>query len=132
MLTVRTLGRSILATAGVVALMAAAPPRATFWHTHLEKSDPAANDTLKVAPKTIRLWFSEAVDLPVTRVKLETAAGVVVKTAAPVRPDTGESAPISVAIGAPLAAGSYKVDWSTAGKDGHPAKGSFAFVVKGH
>ncbi|MDB4917936.1 MAG: hypothetical protein JWM95_5580 [Gemmatimonadetes bacterium] len=125
-------GRPILAMAGVVALMAAAPPRDAFWHTHLLKSDPAANDSLAKAPRAIHLWFSERVDLPVTTVKLTNAAGAPVILAPPMRPDTAQNASVNITIGPVLAAGSYTVHWSTAGKDGHPAKGTFDFVVKAH
>lgn len=131
MLTPRILGRSVLAMAGIVTLMAAAPARETFWHTHLVKSDPAAHDTLAKAPRVIRLWFSERVDLPVTTVKLESATGTSIGLSPLARPDTGETAPIYITVGpATLPAGSYTVNWSTAGKDGHPAKGSFGFVIK--
>jgi methionine-rich copper-binding protein CopC len=63
-------------------------------------------------------------------VKLADAAGHAAVLAAPARPDTGETAPVSVALSKPLAAGSYVVTWSTAAKDGHPANGTIAFVVK--
>jgi methionine-rich copper-binding protein CopC len=99
-------------------------------HTHLIKSEPAGDDTLATSPRAIRLWFSEQVELPVTTVKLAGAGGARVALATLARPDTGEAAPVSAMLKAPLSAGSYVVTWSTAAKDGHPSNGTFNFVVK--
>ena len=100
-------------------------------HTHLIKSEPAANDTLATAPRALRLWFTERVELAVTTVKLTGAAGAAIALAPLARPDTGERAPIVAALTRSLAPGSYVVNWSTAAKDGHPARGSYPFVVRG-
>jgi methionine-rich copper-binding protein CopC len=99
-------------------------------HTHLIKSEPAANDTLIAIPRALRLWFSEKVELPVTRVKLTDAAGAAIELAPLARPDTGEHAPIVATLRKPLPPGTYLVTWSTAAKDGHPAKGSYPFVMR--
>jgi methionine-rich copper-binding protein CopC len=114
------------------ALAAAATPatRGVPFHTKLLKSAPAANDTLTAAPTAISLWFNEKVELKVTTVKLAGPAGAV-KLAAATRDDKVKDAPVVAAITTPLAAGSYTASWSVAGDDGHPVKGSFAFVVKG-
>ena len=126
----RTIGRSMLAIGGVVALMAAMPLGGSYFHTELVKSDPAANETLTKSPRVIRLWFSERVDIPVTSVKLESAAGAPIALSPVSRPDTAALAPIQITVVSPLANGSYTLNWSTAGKDGHPAKGSYGFVVQ--
>jgi methionine-rich copper-binding protein CopC len=70
------------------------------------------------------------VELAVTTAKLATASGASVALGAVAR-DTAKNAPVVAAITKPLAAGSYVVTWSTAATDGHPAKGTFTFVVKG-
>ncbi len=114
----------------MLAAAAAFTPAAARRHVHLEKSAPAANDTLAAAPKSIRLWFSEPVELAVTTTKLATASGTAIALGAATR-DTAKNAPVVATITKPLAAGSYVVTWSTAADDGHPAKGTFAFVVKG-
>lgn len=99
-------------------------------HTHLVKSEPAANDTLATSPRTFKLWFSEPVELPVTTLKLTGPAGAMIPLAPLARPDTAADAPIVAAPRRPLDAGAYVLTWSTAAKDGHPAKGSIHFVVK--
>jgi methionine-rich copper-binding protein CopC len=134
MARIRTLACPALILVAIVALAGAAT-RASgatlFRHIRLVKSEPAANDTLAKSPAAIKLWFSEKVELPVTTVKLADAAGHAVALAAVARPGTGDSAPVVAAIAKPLAAGSYVITWSTAAKDGHPANGTIAFVVKG-
>ncbi len=119
--------------AAFAATAAASPTSAAVeqsFHTHLTKSEPSANDTLAVAPRAVRLWFTEKVELVVTTVKLTDAAGAAIPLAPLARPDTGEQAPVVATLNKSLVAGSYVVAWSTAAKDGHPAKGSFAFVVR--
>lgn len=99
-------------------------------HTALTRSEPAANDTLAAAPTAIKLWFSDKVELKVTTVKLKHAGGTALALGAPTRSATDEKAPVVLTITAKLTPGSYTVSWSVAAKDGHPAKGSFGFVVK--
>ena len=133
MIAIRTIGLVVLTTAGFAAFVPPTPPSADIGlrrHTHLVKSEPAGNDTLASPPRAVRLWFTEKVELAVTTVKLANAAGVPVAIAPVARPDTGQAAPVVALVKAPLAAGSYVVTWSTAALDGHPAKGTFGFVVK--
>ena len=132
MFTSRTLVRTTIALVGLATLVAAARPRSASarLHTYLKKSEPAANDTLAAAPHSVRLWFSERVEIPVTTVKITDASGSALSLGALARPDTGEAAPIVAAIAGSVRAGTYTVAWSTAAKDGHPAQGKFAFVVK--
>jgi methionine-rich copper-binding protein CopC len=110
----------------------AAPRPVARLHTHLLRSEPAANETLSVVPKAIHLWFSERVELAVTSVKLRQADS----TAVPVGPArAGDARPrgnpsVSASIQKSLKPGTYEVAWRTTAKDGHVAKGTFAFVIK--
>jgi methionine-rich copper-binding protein CopC len=129
----RTTGAVALAIAGIVTLSGAAVSPRTMSsrrHARLIKSEPTANDTLTAPPRALRLWFSEKVELPVASVKLVDGSGAAMSLAPLARPDTGDAAPIVVAITKPLAAGTYAVHWTVAAKDGHPAKGTFEFLVK--
>ena len=101
-----------------------------FRHVHLSKSDPYANDTT-ASPTSVRLWFSEKVELKVTTVKLASAAGSSVALGKLSRSDAETDAPVVAPISRALAPGGYTVSWSTASKDGHAAKGTIDFVVKG-
>ena len=133
MISIRTLGVAALLSAGMSAVVQPSPSNSAAGlrrHAHLVRSEPVANDTLAKSPGAIRLWFSEQVELPVTTVKLADASGTRIGLATLARPDTGQSAPVTAKLRAPLAAGSYVVTWRTAAKDGHPANGTFNFVVK--
>ncbi len=128
--------RALVALSAMIALTAAAAPAPSAatstarFHTKLLKSAPAANDTLTTAPTALSLWFNEKVALKVTTVKLAGPAGDV-KLGAVTRDEKVKDAPVVAAITTPLGAGSYTASWSVAGDDGHPVKGTFAFVVKG-
>jgi len=118
-----------VAIAAFVTIAAAPLTPAARFHSKLVKSEPAANDTLTAAPKALKLWFNEKVELRLTTVKL-TGAGGAVKLGAVTRDERVKDAPVVAPIPTELAAGSYTVAWSVAGDDGHPTKGTFAFVVK--
>ena len=96
------------------------------FHLHLLKSTPAANATVTVAPDSIRLWFSQAPELKVTTVKV-TGPGSAAVPLAPLA--SGDSSLVVAPVKAKLAAGSYMVAWRTMAKDGHVARGSFAFTI---
>src|SRR6185295_6677174 len=114
-------GSATIALAFSVIVLAAW--RAPF-HLHLLKSTPAANATVKAAPDSIRLWFSQAPELKVTTVKV-TGPG---STAVPLAPlARGDSSAVVAAVKGKMAAGSYTVAWRTMATDGHVARGTFAF-----
>lgn len=118
----------LLVAATFVTTVAAS--RAAF-HTTVVKSDPAKNDSVKVAPKIIKLWFSEPPKTGTLEVKLATAAGAAVKLG-PVKPDTtvkGDNPPLWVAVQGAMTPGSYRVDWSAIAPDGDASKGNFSFKL---
>jgi copper resistance protein C len=99
-----------------------------FAHATLESSTPAANAVV-TAPAQLDLIFSE---------EIKPNAGVSVtlngKNVAfgPVQLEANHSE-ITAAPSAPLAPGVYVVSWhNEASDDGHKAKGSFKFTVKGN
>jgi len=113
-----------MALGAAVALAAAGPALA---HTHLVQSDPAAGATVKAAPKAITLTFSERLvptfstfelTMPDHRMK------VPVKTAV-----SRDGKQIVGTLEKPLTAGSYKIEWTAAGSDGHKMTGEVAFKV---
>jgi len=129
----RSLSRSLLALALVVtALTAFSSTReeaSARRHTRLVRSEPAKDSTVRVAPTELRLWFSETLDLGVTRIVLTDAARQPIATRALTR-DAATDAPIITALDAPLPDGNYSVAWSTSSKDGHPVRGTFRFSVR--
>ena len=96
-------------------------------HTHLIKSTPAAGDTVRVAPREIRLWFSERPEVPFTSVTLLNTDSV--KLAVGKAAAAADSLEVAVPLPAELAPGNYAVLWRTASQDGHAARGRFEFSV---
>lgn len=92
-------------------------------HAHLEKSQPASNSTVAVAPKNVVLEFNEAV--LVTALTLQMGDG-------PAQ-DLGplpKAAAKELSVPMPtVAAGSYIVKWRAMGKDNHVMSGKLLFKI---
>ena len=112
---------------GLVLVASLLTPRVAMAHTHLVKSDPAAQAKLTKVPTLLRFWFSEAPELALTRISLVGPDGKAV-TLGGVERDTSKLV-FHVRITGHLVAGVYHVNWKTAASDGHPASGSFAFTI---
>jgi methionine-rich copper-binding protein CopC len=97
-------------------------------HLHLERSEPAANDTVAAAPAAVKLWFSEQPELAVTTIRLSTTGGGAVALA-PLARDTGATAPVVATLRGHPAAGAYNVWWRSTARDGHVSTGQFQFVI---
>jgi len=105
-----------------------APPAPLLAHGALKRAEPAAEARLSVAPRTIRLTFGEPVELALARIELADAGGVAVPLSA-LRP--GDSATVVVAdIAGALEAGTFNVTWRVVGRDGHPMRGSYRFIIE--
>lgn len=118
----RCLALLLVATAGVIV-----KPCEARAHAHLRKSAPAAGATVP-PPQAIRLWFTEAPELALTRITMLDSLGVPVTVAAPARDPEGAMG-VHVRIVRALTSGVYTVRWTTAAADGHPSSGSFTFRV---
>lgn len=112
------------------ALLAAASalPSPAWAHAKLVASEPAVAAVLSAAPATIRLQFNDYVELSFSKVKLVAANDAVIEALAIV-PDKTEPKAL-IATLPPLPAGLYRVLWSTVTRDGHKAKGEYAFSIK--
>ena len=108
---------------GVVVLW----PAMLWAHARLTRSEPAASARLAVTPTAIRLWFSEAPEVSLSRVTLKDSAG----TAVPLGVVSGDSSKLGIEarIGRALVPGAYTVNWLIAGRDGHPITGAYTFLV---
>lgn len=114
----------ILGSLTVAALLFAAPAVAGA-HGLLRSSAPAADTTLAAPPSEIRLVFTEAPERAFTRVRVMGPDGHVFTEAVEILPGNVAFARIPGAIGP----GEYRVEWQTAGDDGHPVSGTFKFTV---
>lgn len=99
-------------------------PALLLAHAGLRRSDPKANASLRVAPDTARLWFTERPELALTTLLLVRGADTV--ALAPVVA-IGDSA-VGAAL-PPLAAGRWAILWRTTSADGHPRTGRIPFTV---
>lgn len=102
---------------------------ATMRHTRLLRSIPGKDSVVTASPATIQLWFSEKIELGLSRVRIEGAGKTVALS--PLTQDAGAAdAPVVGRVPAPLADGTYTVHWTAASRDGHAVKGSFGFTIK--
>ena len=96
-------------------------------HAWLLRSQPAAGAILPAAPTSIRLWFSESINLPTRAIEVTAPDGK--------RVDAGR-AQIAAEDGGELVAalraakaGTYVVRWKVISADTHPVWDSFTFSV---
>lgn len=111
----------------MAASLLAAMPEASFAHGLLRSSSPAADSVIATSPREIRLTFTEAPERTFTRIRLIGPAGEVFL--GPLEIEPGNVARSRVPI--QLEPGAYRVEWQTAGDDGHPVSGSFGFSIAG-
>ena len=124
MKTQTSYGMCFLAVVAVFALMLTALPKA---HAQLQKTQPAANETVTTSPTAITLWFDEEVDLKVSKIELAGPSGKVALGAV----HAMDAKSLMADISGKLASGTYTVNWQTAAADdGHVSKGDFKFTVK--
>ena len=101
----------------------------TAWaHGKLKSSSPSSGAHLAVAPRELRLEFTERPELAMTTIRLFGPNGQAVPLTAPAR---STDSPLSVVAAIPgaLTGGTYRVDWQMAGSDGHPIRGSYKFTI---
>lgn len=112
----------------VAAILVLLFPGLALAHLALTGSTPEKGAHLAVAPREIRLTFSEEVEAAVARIRLLSANGSEVATSAVRQP--ADSAQMIVAdISGALEAGAYTIEWQVIGQDGHPVRGSIPFVI---
>ena len=110
----------------LVALVAT--PAYAFFHAILRSSVPAAGTTVAESPRELRLTFSEAVELPFTRITVLARGRDTVVTGRIAHDPTLQQV-VVVPITASLKPGVYTVKYRVAGHDGHPMGGSYVFTV---
>jgi methionine-rich copper-binding protein CopC len=97
-------------------------------HPKLKFVSPAADVSSKVAPKEIKLNFSEGVIAKFSGLELKNEAGKTITTGVPVN-DRGDQKQLVVPLSAPLTAGRYKVTWHAVSQDTHRVNGEYSFEV---
>lgn len=117
---------SIVRSVGLVATaLLIAVAQDALAHGLLRSSAPAANSVLATSPSEIRLTFTEAPERAFTRIRLIGPGGEI--PLQPIRILPGHVA--NARISARVEPGLYRVQWQSAGDDGHPVSGEFSFTV---
>jgi len=117
----------VLAVVASFGRVRAADPPEPVVHAILERSSPAANDTLKVAPREVVLTFSGLIDGGGATLRLLGPGGRTWSLEPRREPDT------RTLRGAlpELATGGYRLEWRVISADGHAMAGDFVFFVRG-
>lgn len=111
-----------------VGVLLLATPAAARAHAMLKSSQPASGAHLGVVPLTIRLDFTEAPEVSVSRIELRAPDGTLIDLGS-VTAATDSRRSIIATIREALTAGTYTVVWMVAGTDGHPIRGSYSFTI---
>jgi len=114
---------SVLLTLGLLLVLVF--PTATWAHSKLESSTPAADAKITESVKEVNLSFNENIDENLSTLKVKNAQGEEVEVSEiKVNQNT-----MAGTLAAPLPSGSYTVEWKIVGGDGHPVDGTYAFEV---
>lgn len=106
--------------------LVAASAAAAAAHMAVRETMPEAGAVLSESPREVRIWFTQAPDPAVSRLRLEGADGAVALGDTTVQDDRS----LAAALPSKLEAGTYTVNWRTAGDDGHTQRGDFTFTVR--
>lgn len=128
-----TTGWTMLIAALPIALVvavAARPPVASATHLHLRllRSAPSADSVVTAPPEEIRLWFSAAPEVKVTRVELRRGEEEV--EVGTVKASEDDPTVLYAPLDEPAGPGRYTVEWRTMARDGHVVSGEFGFRVE--
>ncbi|MGH7460215.1 MAG: copper resistance CopC/CopD family protein [Pseudomonas sp.] len=108
-------------------LLAGLPGRVAA-HIRVTASTPAANSTVTVPVREIRVTFSQRVSARYTRLSVLNPNGIELAVADLAAVDSA-GREYRATLTEPLANGTYRVIWRTAGADGHVVSGEFTFTV---
>ena len=114
--------------ASVALLLLAVLPAVVLAHGMLKSSTPSAGSRLRVAPRQLRLDFTEPPELTFTTVSLFGPRGGAV-TLGPIQYAGDARRSIVMPIQGVLPTGTYTVMWKMAGADAHPVQGRFTFTI---
>jgi len=118
-----------IATLLLASVFSVAAATAAFAHAELQSSVPAANATVKDAPKTIEIDFSEELNPKLSKIEVQDSMGMQMDKGDSHVSD-GDAKHMSIDLQS-LGAGTYKVLWtSVAADDGHKLTGTYSFTVQ--
>jgi copper resistance protein C len=113
--------------AAAIAFVAASRAQAEA-HAHLRSALPAVGSVVAVAPRELRLFFTEGVEPAFCTVTLSSPSGAVTTGALAV--DAHDPAQLIVPLRGALAPGMYTVAWRAVAVDTHHTAGTYTFRIR--
>jgi methionine-rich copper-binding protein CopC len=99
-------------------------------HAFLSQAVPLVGDIVSVAPREVRLTFSEAIEPAFSRIELTRADGQPIGTG-PATVDPRDNTQLVLVLALPpLAPGRYRVTWRVVSVDTHPTEGNYVFEIR--
>src|SRR3954462_10621442 len=97
-------------------------------HAFLSHAMPPVGGVVPVAPREVRLTFSEGIESTFSRIELAKADGQPISTT-PVMVDPRDNTQLVLPL-PPLVPGRYRVKWRVISVDTHPTEGDYPFEIK--
>jgi len=98
---------------------------ALFAHLKVTGTSPENGETVNGPVRTLRVWFNQEPDVPLSKLELEGPAG-------PMNVEglhTMGEKDLMARVTGRMPDGAYTARWQTAGDDGHVLKGEWTFTV---
>ena len=96
-------------------------------HAFVDNAEPAVGATVKQISREVRIWFTEAIELAFSSIRVFDAAGKQVDRK-DTYPDPSNRSLLQISL-QPLGLGTYKVVWRVVSVDTHVTNGDFTFQV---
>ena len=107
------------------ALLAVLLATAAYAHLKASKTSPEDGATLSGPVRTLRVWFNQEPDVPLSKLELEGPAG-------PMNVEglhTMGEKDLMARVSGRMPDGAYTARWQTAGDDGHVLTGEWSFTI---
>ncbi len=104
----------------------AALAAAAFAHLAVEGTSPEDGATLEGPVRTLRVWFNQAPDVPLSSLELEGPTGAMSVEGL----HTMGEKDLMARVSGRMPDGTYTARWRTAGDDGHILHGQWTFTIK--
>jgi methionine-rich copper-binding protein CopC len=110
------------------AALALLPTANASAHAFLDHADPRVGAVVKAAPATLRLTFTQTVEVPFCRVTVTGPPGF--GGAGGVQATSGRPETLTVDLRGPSPPGAYMVHWRVLSVDTHVTEGDFSYQVR--
>ena len=113
----------------LVAAIAMGARSVALAHAFLHNATPKVGAVVMIAPKTIRIRFTEPVEPTFSHIELFAADGKAIDMG-PVATDPSDRTQLTAPVTGTLAPGQYQVKWDVLSVDAHRTNGHFAFTYR--